>query len=160
MHTKSRGSICMDHRLSWYLQLRQKLHIHVLQKKLSSHNSSTGRMRLFWGGFKREWDKFTEVEAHHLISMSPTKVRKQFLYFCAQCNTHKPCIMIYRPSKTNIQVHLCTQDNYGNKLANNNRRSTYQRISKEFIFGIVLPEEKSALAGHKSLHLHHKFMVF
>lgn len=55
----------------------------------------------------------TEVEACHLISMSPGKVRKQFLYFCAQCNTH---MMIYRSSETNIQVHLCTQDN---KPANN-----------------------------------------
>lgn len=68
--------------------------------------------------------------------------------------------MIYRTSETNIQIHLCTQDNYDNKPAHNNRRSTYQRISKEFIFGIVLPEEESALAGHRSLHLNHKFMVF
>lgn len=122
-------------------------------------------MRLFWGGFKREWDKLTEVEACHLISVSPGKVRKQFLYFCAQCkhartHAHKPYIMIYRPSETKFTYahtgQLCPQLS----AANNNRRSTYQRISKEFIFGIVLPEEKSALAAHRSLHLHHKLMVF
>lgn len=38
--------------------------------------------------------------------------------------------------------------------------SNYQWVSEEFVFGIVLPEEESAVAVHGSLHLNHQLMVF
>lgn len=38
--------------------------------------------------------------------------------------------------------------------------SNYQRASEEFIFGIILPEEESAVAVHGGLHLNHQLVVF
>lgn len=37
---------------------------------------------------------------------------------------------------------------------------THQGVPEEFIFGIVLPEEESAVAAHGGLDLNHQLMVF
>ena len=39
------------------------------------------------------------------------------------------------------------------------RKSNYQRVSEEFIFGIVLPEEESTVAVHGGLDMDHQLMV-
>ncbi len=38
-------------------------------------------------------------------------------------------------------------------------KSNYQRVSEEFIFGIVLPEEEFTVAAHGGLNLNHQLVV-
>lgn len=40
------------------------------------------------------------------------------------------------------------------------KNQNYQRVSEEFIFGIVLPEEESTVAVHGRLYLNHQLVVF
>lgn len=55
-----------------------------------------------------------------------------------------------QPSKVTQRVSKCLR----------NKKLNYQRVSEEFIFGIVLPEEESTVAVHGGLYLNHQLMVF
>ena len=56
--------------------------------------------------------------------------------------------------------YTCNIFQHEEVLGNMQEKSNYQWVSEEFIFGIVLPEEESAVAVHSGLDLNHQLVVF